>query len=307
MLLLTALVDALFEPAVSRAPEGRPPASFPSRVSARDVLDGLPPAPTSVAEAYECLATVSARLRRHGDPRAVFPDVYAVITRRVRDAVEGTAPSPFIEPQFISRLAGRFCELYLAALRRSLDGARDPSAAWARADLATKSPHVLPVQHALLGLNAHINYDLALGLHGTLSLAGDAADAARMRRYRHDHDAVNGILEAAMPEVLELLAGRHGCPAARLALRNDHLRRRMSDATLLVLKVWRDRVWDDLVALLAAKDAARYARIVTRMDRRSGLVARLVGGRPGRISLPRSGARFARSGNGASASGSNGA
>ena len=136
----------------------------PDHARAIEVLRDVPPAPTSASQAFECLTTVSTRLREHADSRAVFPDVYAVVTRRVRDSISGAATGLFDESEFISRLAGRFCELYLRALQRSLEGDPAPCAAWATADRRKASARVLPVQHAMLGLNAHINFDLALGL-----------------------------------------------------------------------------------------------------------------------------------------------
>lgn len=243
-----------------------------------DILDAVPLSPASAGEAFDCLSLVSSRLRAAGDPRAAFADVYAIITRRVRDAVNDTAAPLFQEPQFISRLAGRFCALYLAALRRSLAGEREPIDAWAVADRRKRSHRTLPVQHALLGLNAHINYDLALGLLANLSALGETAGSAKMARYRHDHDEVNRILEAAMPEVLALLSTRYGCPIARLVLAAEAgARRAACQATLLTLRVWRARVWDDLLVMLGSPEIRGLARVEARMNLRAGLFARLLG------------------------------
>jgi Family of unknown function (DUF5995) len=242
------------------------------------LLAGISPSPTSAAEAFECLVRVGERLRGAGDPRAAFTDVYAIITRRVRDALEDRAAPVFQEPAFISRLAGRFCALYLAALRRSVAGEPEPIAAWAVADRRKGSPRTLPVQHALLGLNAHINYDLAIGLHANVLALGAAGDAARMARFRHDHDAVNRILEAAVPEVLELLRARYGCPVARLALSvREQIRGAACRLVMVTLASWRSRVWDDLVAMLGASGPAGAARVEARMGSRAGLFARLLG------------------------------
>ncbi len=268
-----------------------------------DVLEGIPMVPTSVGQAFECLTAVSSRLRSQGDPRAAFTDVYAIITRRVRDAIEGPASQcPFVEPQFISRLAGRFCTLYLAALRRSLAGAQEPVHAWLIANSEDGSQRTargdrsraLPFQHALLGLNAHINYDLALGLFDNVSALGAAGDDARMARYRHDHDAVNQILEDAIPEVLSLLDRRYGCGAARFVLRADELRRATSSFTMLVLRTWRARVWRDLRGMLSAPEEAAKDRILSWMNMRAGLFASLLrlplpGASSGQRSRPTSG------------------
>lgn len=236
---------------------------------------GLPRSPTSAFEALASLEIAGERLRAAGDPRAAFTDVYAVITRRVCDALRGEAPPCFEEPRFISRLAGRFCALYLAALGRSLAGAPEPITAWGVAHRRGRSPRTPPVQHAVLGLNAHINYDLAIGLAVNISTLG-ARGAATMARYRHDHDAVNDILEAAMPESLELLSVRHGCPVStRLLAAPRKAREAAFRSALLALRVWRSRVWDDQGALRAA-GPAEQRRILLRMNVRAGLFARLL-------------------------------
>lgn len=254
-----------------------------SRSLTEEVLHDIPESPTSARQAFDILTTVSERLRRRGDPRAVFPDIYAVVTRRVRDSIHGPARPLFEEPQFISRLAGRFCELYLAALRRSLEGRAEHIEAWAEADRATRSGEALPIQHAVLGLNAHINFDLALGLFANvLSHAAqergadlDRDDEARMRRYRHDHDAVNQILREALPEVIGLLAERYRCPASRLLRAAGLLARPVHEAALVVLTLWRTRVWDDLEALLAAPDGRSRSRIEARMNLRAALLSKV--------------------------------
>lgn len=242
-----------------------------------DLLAGIPMTPTSVGQAFHCLTEVSARLRSEGDPRAAFTDVYAVITRRVRDAIEGPADEcPFVEPQFISRLAGRFCTLYLGALRRSIEGSDEPIHAWTIANRGDRSRPLLPVQQALLGLNAHINYDLALGLFDNVISLGAHGDEERLSRYHHDHDAVNQILEDAIPEVLCLLANRYGCTAASLVLRADELQRAASGFTMTVLRAWRARVWRDLLRILAARDEGSRGRLLGWMNLRAGFFASLL-------------------------------
>ncbi len=57
-------------------------------------------------EALVALRRSPPRPREKNDPRAVLPDVYAVITRRVKEAVAIGADGRFLEPAWISRLGG---------------------------------------------------------------------------------------------------------------------------------------------------------------------------------------------------------
>lgn len=244
-----------------------------SPCSRDEILGGIDLAPKSVAEALKALETVAARLREKGDARAVFPDVYAVITRRVKEAVEGRGPV-FLEPQWISRLAGLFCEYYLAALEASLDGRATAADAWDVAFHRCSVDGTAASVSALLGISAHINFDLAQGLYDNIVQHGAVKDARLLSRYRHDHDLVNEILAAAMPEIFDILVKRYGCPLAAVATVSKGVQDTISRAVLFTLRQWRDRVWDDLVELLSASGAAGRASVLARMNRKAGLVAR---------------------------------
>jgi hypothetical protein len=253
--------------------------------SREEILSGIDLAPLNVEGALNALETVAGRLREKGDPRAVFPDVYAVITRRVKEAIEGRGPA-FLEPQWISRLAGLFCEYYLAALGASLDGRRTAADAW---DVAFHSARgTATSMNALLGINAHINYDLAQGLYDNIVQHGAVKDARLLSRYHHDHDLVNEILASAMPEIFQILVARYKCPLAAVATVSKGVQETISRAVLFTLRQWRDRVWCDLEELLAASSPLAHRAVLARMNRRAALVARalitgneaLVAGRP---------------------------
>ncbi|WP_437625014.1 DUF5995 family protein [Sorangium sp. So ce1151] len=238
------------------------------------VLEGVTMKPMNVAEALVALETVAARLREKNDPRAVFPDVYAVITRRVKEAVVDGTDDRFLEPAWISRLAGIFCEYYLKALEASLDGRSTGVEAWDVAFQCNSARGTAAAVHALLGINAHINYDLALGLYQNIVQHGAVQDARLLGRYRHDHDLVNEILAAAMPEIFAILSDRYGCPLARIATVTKDVQRTVSSVVLFLLRKWRDRVWDDLLSLLATAGDLDRRTVVTRMNRNAGKVAR---------------------------------
>lgn len=253
-------------------------ASRPAASTARHpALQGVTMVPANVSEALIALETVAARLRERNDPRAVFPDVYAVITRRVKEAIVDGSDGRFLEPAWISRLAGIFCEYYLAALAASLDGRSTGLEAWDVAFQCASAGGPAAAVHGLLGINAHINYDLALGLYRNIVQHGAAQDARLLGRYRHDHDVVNEILAAAMPEIFAILRARYGCPLARVATFSRDVERAVSSVVMSLLRCWRDRVWTDLLSLLATLghtgETGKRA-VLGRMNQRSGKIAR---------------------------------
>lgn len=231
------------------------------------LLEGIEPRPKDVVAALESLESVVERLRARRDARAVFPDVYAVITRNVAREVLGRTGF-FQEPEWISRLAGRFAERYLETLAWSLQGTAQDCRAWALAYVYADLGLTLPFQDAALGISAHINFDLALGLWRTIEEFGDTSER-RLARYKHDHDAVNRLLAASLPEAVECLVERYACPVTPRMF-SGAARPVMGGVALFVLERWRAHVWEDVLSLVHASGAAGREAVVARMHRRSG-------------------------------------
>jgi len=228
--------------------------------------------PTDAAQAHTALNHVAETLLRASDSRAAFPDIYAVITRRV--AIEVARPGgPFQEPAWISRLAGRFCVRYLETLRWAMTASAQDSGAWTTAYNSAGAAGMPPVQHALLGLSAHINHDLAIGIHATIVEHGYADDRAMIARYKHDHDHVNVLLDASIPEAFARLIKRHHC-ATTLWL--DRAGRLTRWCTMELLTRWRAQVWVEVEALLEARTEAQRARVLRRIGARAARIGALL-------------------------------
>lgn len=228
--------------------------------------------PIDAEEAHAALHHVAEALLRAKDARAAFPDVYAVITRRVADEIARPG-CLFKEPRWISRLAGRFCARYLETLRWALAGAPQDTGAWTSAYAPQGAEHLSPVQHALLGLSAHINHDLAIGIHATIVEHGHAEDRAMIARYKHDHDYVNTLLDASISEALGRLVARHHCVTTAWLARAGRLTRWF---TMELLTRWRAQVWSEVEALLAARTVAQRARVIRRISARAARIGGLL-------------------------------
>lgn len=234
----------------------------------------IPRRPTSVGEALEALEAVTVRLFAEGDQRAAFPDIYSIITRRVGESVALGRGAFFLEPQWISRLAGRFCERYLETLRWSMRGEAQDTGAWSIAYACCELGDMLPVNHVMLGLSAHINYDLAIGLAANIAEMGGGDDATMLARYKHDHDAVNHLLRASVPEAFDHLVVKHACPASRMMYRRAY--GAMEWLAMQLLEAWRERVWGDAMDLLHARTPVEHGRVIARIEQRSKHFARLL-------------------------------
>lgn len=110
----------------------------------------------------------------------VFLSTYLRTTQAVGDAV---ADGTFEDPAWVEQWDAVFADLYLHALDAELVGGVVPRP-WRLAFGA--SAELPPLRHVLLGINAHVNYDLPQALLSVISDA-DFAQPSVMGRRRRDH------------------------------------------------------------------------------------------------------------------------
>jgi hypothetical protein len=110
----------------------------------------------------------------------------------------------FEDSDWVARWDVAFAELYLDALDAHLAGSR-PSRPWR---LAFGAPSTLPaLRHVLLGINAHVNYDLPQALLAVIS-DDDFTDPTLMARRRRDHERIDGVLAGRVAAEDDELATR---------------------------------------------------------------------------------------------------
>lgn len=127
--------------------------------------------------------------------RRLFHDTYLRTTVAVRDALAGTT---FHDPAWVEGWDVRFAGLYLDALRAHLHAANVPGP-WATAFAAADGPRLPPLRHVLLGINAHINYDLPQALIAVIS-DQEFDDPAVVTRRSEDHARIDDILASRVAE-----------------------------------------------------------------------------------------------------------
>lgn len=89
----------------------------------------------------------------------VFLTTYQRTTRAVGEAIERAS---FEDPEWVEHWDVVFADLYLTALDAELDGGGKVPRPWQLAFAAPPDLH--PLRHVLLGINAHVNYDLPQAL-----------------------------------------------------------------------------------------------------------------------------------------------
>jgi hypothetical protein len=229
--------------------------------------------PVNAEEALEGLEKILGRLNARNDSRAIFLDIYAIVTRRVVHLLARPDAGGFMEPEWLSHLTGRFAEEALIAVRDSLKNLPLPTAAWRFATHYPAAGLTQPFQDALLGVSAHINHDLGMVVYDNIAHQSPPADSRKMARYRHDYFHVNSILQSCIPECLDLLAERYRCTSTKLLLMVPFSRPVVERAVMQMLIVWRQRVWDNVVAMLEAQTPEEHQAVVDRVRHTSGRIA----------------------------------
>ena len=197
------------------------------------------------------VAAMNVRLDRMPPERTaqrVFLDTYRRTTLAVGKAI---ADAQFEDPEWVERWDVAFADLYLAALELDLVGSDEVPRPWR---LAFDAPASLPaLRHVLLGINAHINYDLPQALLAVISDA-DFGDPIVMGRRQRDHERIDGVLSgrvAAEDDELGALSARSLVDRVLQPLNRLSSKRFLREA--------RQKVWHNTVELQQARVAGPEA------------------------------------------------
>jgi len=188
------------------------------------------------------MAALLESLQETGDQRRYFHATYQRTTIAVAAELRRGG---FTDAEWVERWDVAFADLYLDALQAALDGRR-PTRPW---EAAFGAPAGLPpLRHVLLGMNAHINFDLPQAL---LAVITDEQfdDAALLARRESDHRAIDTVLAsrvAAEDDELASVSGP-GSLADRLLRPLNRL------GTQRFLREAREKVWANAIVLRRAR------------------------------------------------------
>ena len=145
---------------------------------------------STIDEVIERLGEIIANARSKRSRLGFFAALYRKVTVKVK---EGIAAGKFENGPRMERLDVVFANRYLEALARFLRGER-PSQCWRVSFEAARLRRPLILQHLLLGMNAHINFDLGIA-------AAETAPGDQLPSLKHDFDQINSILASLVGTV----------------------------------------------------------------------------------------------------------
>jgi hypothetical protein len=194
-----------------------------------------------------------------GDARRFFHATYLRTTRAVAEEIDRDG---FLDGPWLERWDIVFTELYLDALHADLRGAPVPRPWRIAFDTAARQPALPPLRHVLLGMNAHINYDLPQALVAVISPA-EFDDPEVRRRRAVDHTHVDEVLVARIGAEDAELAG-----VSRRSLLDRVLAPLNRAATRRLLREARAKVWRNALALDQARreSPGRYAAVLADLE-----------------------------------------
>lgn len=203
------------------------------------------------------LLEATLHFQANNDPKGYFAALYYHVATRISHAIEcGIFPCP----EGMESLNTIFCDRYLEAIEND-ENDYFVSHCWTKAFEAGKTDVVSVKQHLLLGMNAHINFDLPLA-------AIEAFPGITIIDRYEDFLQINKILYGLYNHFLRNMATFW--PTYRLLhIFNRTLRNHLLDPNMRKI---RERAW--IKALyLAGLEGNIKKRAVHLLDRQVGLVA----------------------------------
>jgi hypothetical protein len=214
----------------------------------------------TVEELSAELHRLGARYASEGSRLGYFASLYGLMTGRV---AAGMVSGRFQDPERMQRLACHFASRYLAAVEAHDAGAAPP-ASWAVAFEAATRWKPIILQHLLLGMNAHINFDLGIA-------AAEVADGGDLTAVRHDFDEINVLLSELLEDVQTRI--ERVSPWMRLL---DVVGGRKDEAIVnFSLRKARSAAWD-VATSLSALDASARPEAERALDGRIAHFARVI-------------------------------
>jgi hypothetical protein len=209
------------------------------------------------------------------DRRLIFLSCYKLMTQNIIAAIES---NDFEDVAWVNTLMENFAEYYFQALEAFESQPSKPPTAWRIAFQVAQKPQIHALQNLVLGVNAHINYDLVLALSAILSPEWQQLSVeGRKMRYR-DHCHVNDVIYHTIDAVQDQIIDRYE-PEFRLV---DKILGPIDEwMTSLLIADWREEVWEHATKILDSTDKSDRDTILKHVEQTSIERARDILGRGG--------------------------
>lgn len=217
----------------------------------------------------EALTGIVAKAGGEADRVGYFAALYRQVTVAVREAIRA---GRFDDGQRMSRFDALFGNRYFDALDAWLRRRGGPRC-WRVAFEMTRQADAIIVQHLLLGVNAHVNLDLAVA-------AAQTSPGASIHGLRQDYLRINEILTGVLVQVQQVVDEI----SPYMSLLDTFGGRDEEQILSFSIQAAREEAWQNAV-LLAHQSGPDRDETITRLDTRTTVLARLLS-RPGGLVRP---------------------
>ncbi|NOT28674.1 MAG: hypothetical protein HOP16_21540 [Acidobacteria bacterium] len=215
-------------------------------------------------DVVEGFAGLEQGFRARHDRRSMFLTLYGVVSAEMGERI---ASGAFADPAWVQRYAVAFANLYRVALE-AYDAGRVAQVprAWRLCFDAARAGTCTVLQDVLLGVNAHVNNDLAFALD-RVTVGPDRESR------RHDHNAVNNVLSGVTERATRQLASLYAPGIATMDEVAGDFDEVVSRASLGGA---RDAAWESACALADARGPVERGLAAARVSTRAAVLARLL-------------------------------
>jgi hypothetical protein len=183
-------------------------------------------------------------LHRSGNWRAVFAKTYLRTTEKLFEASK--QPGTFLNPDWVVAIDCHFAQRYFSAEDR-WEGAGTCPWPWRIAFQSARQKRTFVFQDILLGMNAHINYDLPYSLDATIP---QDATPEELTTYRRDNEQLNRLLVSIVNVIQEEVAGDYD---PTLDVVDLVLGEGDEGGGSRMIRIWRARSWAHFLLLRQAR------------------------------------------------------
>jgi len=188
----------------------------------------------------------------------------------------------FEDAPWVSALLRRFADYYFAALETYERSLPDTPTVWLYAFNPAYLADAHPLQHLILGVNAHINYDLVFALEDLLAPEWLRLPSDRRRLRYRDHCHVNAIIAQTIDSVQDWVVERY-TPAVGAV---DAWMGRLDEWMISrLITAWRDQVWTSATRLVELPADSERQAFRWELERSSVHRARAILGESGLAGL----------------------
>jgi hypothetical protein len=209
-----------------------------------------------------------------GDRRVVFLSCYAMMTENMQTAINAGV---FEDNAWVNTLLEHFAGYYFIALE-AYENQQPSPVVWKLAFVTAHRPRSNVLQDLVLGVNAHINYDLVFALSDLLRPEwADMTYEKRQSRYRdfcHVNDTIKETINRVQDQIVDRYAPIMGLVDIALGPLDEWI-------TAWFISDWREEVWEHAQHLVEAADVSEFEETRLRVEKISMERAKTILGEEG--------------------------